>query len=194
MGTSGKHGGAAQAPERPGISGQGRDEHEDMLPILEDWLTPDEVEQIGDLGGGDDDVAGPEQVKEVHAGGPREAYLVARVKEACRALAAHRAKRRTAIDEEGARVPDEVWRRLGDEALGLSDPAGRSGPPCNAGAPERAADGLPPGIAVSMRSNLIGFMRVMSWIEAGALRDGRGDVLRAIRALIAREPASRMPR
>lgn len=95
------------------------DDGEEMLPVLDDWLAPDEIEQIGDVGGNGDDHDGPEQARMRWLSmNPREFFLLSRMDEAIKQFKAAIAKRRSGLTGE-ARVPDEEWRRLGDEALGL---------------------------------------------------------------------------
>lgn len=95
------------------------DDGEQMLPILDDLLAPDEIEQIGDVGGGDDDHDGPEMARLRRLPmNPREFFFLSRMDEAIKQFKAAIAKRRSGLTGE-ERVPDEEWRRLGDEALGL---------------------------------------------------------------------------
>ncbi len=97
------------------------DDDEEMLPILDDWLAPHEIEQIGDIGGGGDDAKAdaPEMARMRWLPmNPREFFLLSRMDEAIKQFKAAIAKRRSGLTGE-ERVPDEEWRRLGDEALGL---------------------------------------------------------------------------
>lgn len=95
------------------------DDGEEMLPVLDDWLAPDEIEQIGDVGGGGDDHDGPEMARMRQLPmNPREFFLLSRMDEAIKQFKAAIGKRRSGLTGE-ERVPDEEWRRLGDEALGL---------------------------------------------------------------------------
>lgn len=97
------------------------DDDEEVLPILDDWLAPDEIEQIGDVGGGGDDANAddPEMARMRWLPmNPREFFLLSRMDEAIKQFKAAIAKRRSGLTWE-EKVPDEEWRRLGDEALGL---------------------------------------------------------------------------
>jgi len=169
------------------------DGQDDMLPILDDWLLPEEMEQIGDLGNGLDDAAGPTQTDRANVDCEGAAHVAGRLAEARRALDALGLTRWSAPGREGERIPEDVWRRLGDEALGLAAPMAdlesetARGP---SGAKESREPGLPAGIAASVRANLEGLIRAMPWVEADALR----DALRSIHAFWVRETPSRMPR
>lgn len=89
------------------------------LPVLDDWLAPDDVEQIGDVGGDSDDTDGIEMPKtRWFPLNPREFFLLSRMDEGIKQFKTAIAKRRSGLTGE-ERVPDEEWRRLGDEALGL---------------------------------------------------------------------------
>lgn len=118
------HGKAARGGEEGANGGKQEGEGEEMLPLLDDLLAPDEIEHIGDLGNGDDDDEGPEAARlDWMPGSPRERYLLKRFDECIDMMKAAVAKRKAAREE---RVPEEVWRRLGDEALGLA-PSGKPG-------------------------------------------------------------------
>ena len=93
---------------------------EEMLPVLDDLLAPDEVEHIGDLGADGDDADGPEMARTKWIPmNPREFFLLSRMDEAIKQFKAAISKRRSGLTGE-ERVSDEEWRRLGDEALGLA--------------------------------------------------------------------------
>lgn len=95
------------------------DDGEEMFPVLDDLLAPDEIEQIGDLGTDGDDADGPEMARTKWTPmNPREFFLLSRMDEAIKQFKAAIAKRRSRLSGE-ERVSDEEWRRLGDEALGL---------------------------------------------------------------------------
>ena len=140
-------GGAASAAN--GNGGSGRDwqrdgDGEGMLPQLDDMLAPGDFGQLGDLGNeGDDCDGGPDVAK---AGA---ASIAARKSSTLwsfdRSIECMRALARIKRSEEG-RVPDDVWRRLADEALGLSNAKGgageATGAPSNPVPLESVEDGL----------------------------------------------------
>ena len=98
---------------------------EEMLPQLDEMLAPDEFGLIGDLGNeDDDDEFSPETAKLARlAITPRQRYMLWRLDRSIESLKALAAKSNEHGEE---RVPDEVWRRLGDEALGLDAAKGSS--------------------------------------------------------------------
>jgi len=101
--------------------GHGQDEnYEHMVPQLDDLLSPDDMEQAGDLGGEGDDLDSPEValLKSLPLT-PRQFFLFHRMDQAIKQFKAAIGTRRARAEQGEERVPDEVWRRLGDEALGI---------------------------------------------------------------------------
>lgn len=98
----------------------------DQIPIVDDDAISDqEREDMGDLGNADDGLDRIDAlVKEMAAGPPtRLALLMHRVGESLQALRAMRS--REAPPWPKSRVPEEHWRALADEALGLIGDAAR---------------------------------------------------------------------
>ena len=109
------------AASRIGAGRGQEDDFEHMVPQLDDLLSPDEMEQAGDLGGDGDDLDSPEVAR--LAGlplSPRQFFLLHRMDQAIKQFKSTFRARRPSVEDEQERVPDEVWRRLGDEALGIS--------------------------------------------------------------------------
>lgn len=131
LAASGSHrnGGTAAAK---GFEGNGADG--DLIPVIDDPLDPDDLDHLGDLGGDGDDTDGPEIAQRQHGWlSIREFYLLRRAQVAARQFLEHARKRKGAAEEEERdRIPDEEWRRMADEALGIApapqlDPAKEEG-------------------------------------------------------------------
>lgn len=97
-------------------------DEDDILVIVEDWLLPEEVEQVGDVGGQGDDTDGPEVAKKRSVWLSFQELRLAisadsAVKAFKRALASRWRSESVACEPP---TPESEWRRLGDEALGLA--------------------------------------------------------------------------
>ncbi|MDY0747944.1 hypothetical protein SNE35_25810 [Paucibacter sp. R3-3] len=90
---------------------------DEELPILDDWLTPDEIDSTGDLGNDEDDLDHDAARWDAVAASPGIAVLLAGIQSSLRGLAAFaRESTRHSLDEP---TSDAEWRRLGNAALGL---------------------------------------------------------------------------
>jgi hypothetical protein len=109
---------AANADGGQAVGGEG----EDSLVIVDDWLLPEEMEQAGDLGSEGDDTDGPAQAKErSRLAEVRKVCLLLRSAGPFKGLSSvlsRRGLRSKAMDE--VPTPHSEWKRLGDEALGLT--------------------------------------------------------------------------
>ena len=116
-----RHGAVSRAASSTGAIGGLEDDFEHMVPQLDDLLSQDEMEQAGELGGDGDDLDSPEVAR--LAGlplSPRQFLLLHRMDQAIKQFKSTFRARRPSFEDEQERVPDEVWRSLGDEALGIS--------------------------------------------------------------------------
>lgn len=99
---------------------------QENMPIVDDdEVSEEECERIGDLGNGEDGLDGVEALLSADgAGAPsRMALLMHRVAESLKALRALRSSPASPWTED--RVPEEHWRALADEALGIIGGAAR---------------------------------------------------------------------
>lgn len=98
---------------------------QEAMRIVDGEVSEEERERIGDLGNGEDDLDGVEALlMAAGAGAPsRLALLLHRVAESLKALRALRSSPASPWPED--RVPEEHWRALADEALGIIGGAAR---------------------------------------------------------------------
>lgn len=97
------------------------DDYEHMVPQLDDLLSSDEMEELGDLGNEGDDLDSPEVARLASLPlSPRQFLLLHRMDQAIKQFKAALRAKQSRMEGSAERVPEEVWRRLGDEALGIS--------------------------------------------------------------------------
>lgn len=97
------------------------DDYEHMVPQLDDLLSPDEMEELGDLGNEGDDLDSPEVARLASLPlSPRQFLLLHRMDQAIKQFKAALRAKQSRMEASAERVPEEVWRRLGDDALGIA--------------------------------------------------------------------------
>lgn len=100
---------------------KGEEDYEHMVPQLDDLLSPDEMEELGDLGNEGDDLDSPEVARLASLPlSPRQFLLLHRMDQAIKQFKAALRAKQSRMEASAERVPEEVWRRLGDEALGIA--------------------------------------------------------------------------